>query len=184
MTSINDIADLARIIRERPEWADTLRNILLGQELLELPERFAEFVQQADSNFQAVNERQDGLEAALADFVRETDRNFQAVNERQDRFEARLDDFIRETRNFQLVNENLQAVNERQDRLEARLDDFIRETNRNFQLVNERQDRLEAALPISSGRRTATSSWSTRTSSCSMSGMTCKRPERPSSKPP
>ena len=111
MTSINDIADLARIIRERPEWADTLRNILLGQELLELPERFAEFVQQADSNFHAVNERQDGLEAALTDFVRETDRN------------------------FRMVNENIQAVNERQDRLEARLDDFIQETNRNFQLV-------------------------------------------------
>ena len=32
-TTINDIADLARILREQPEWADTIRgfcNILLG----------------------------------------------------------------------------------------------------------------------------------------------------------
>ena len=54
MTTINDIADLLRIIREQPEWADALRGALLGQELLELPQRFAEFVVIVDRRFAAL----------------------------------------------------------------------------------------------------------------------------------
>ena len=54
MTTINNIADLLRIIREQPEWADALRGALLSQELLELPQRFAEFVAIADKRFAAL----------------------------------------------------------------------------------------------------------------------------------
>ena len=54
MTTINDIADLLRIIREQPEWADALRGALLSQELLDLPQRFAEFVVTADKRFAAL----------------------------------------------------------------------------------------------------------------------------------
>ena len=28
--SVNDITDVARILREQPEWADTIRNLLLS----------------------------------------------------------------------------------------------------------------------------------------------------------
>ena len=59
-TSINDIADLARILRERPEWADTVRSILLSQELVDLPQRFAEFAL-------ATDQRLEGLETDVAD---------------------------------------------------------------------------------------------------------------------
>ncbi len=62
MTTINDINDLARILREKPEWVSTLRNLLLSQELLELPEKFAQFVQTTNDNFQLVNRRLDRLE--------------------------------------------------------------------------------------------------------------------------
>ena len=51
MTTVNDIADVLRIIREQPEWADALRGALLSQELLELPQRFAEFVATTDRRF-------------------------------------------------------------------------------------------------------------------------------------
>ena len=53
-TIINDISDLLRIIREQPEWGDALRGALLGQELLELPQRFAEFVAIVDKRFAAL----------------------------------------------------------------------------------------------------------------------------------
>ena len=62
MTTINDINDLARILREKPEWVSTLRNLLLSQELLDLPEKFAQFVQTTNDNFQLVNRRLDRLE--------------------------------------------------------------------------------------------------------------------------
>ena len=65
MTSVNDISDFARIIREQPEWADTIRSLLLGQELLELPERFAKFVQLTTENFQLIHQRLDNLETRM-----------------------------------------------------------------------------------------------------------------------
>ena len=57
MTTINNIADLVRILKEQPEWADTIRGILLSEELLELPARFAEFVQLTQESHRIINER-------------------------------------------------------------------------------------------------------------------------------
>ena len=58
MTTVNDIADILRIIREQPEWADALRAALLSQELLEMPQRltqltaaFTEFVETSNKRF-------------------------------------------------------------------------------------------------------------------------------------
>lgn len=58
-TIINDVSDLARIIREQPEWADTLRGLLLGQEVLDLPQRLAQFAELTSQNFQLAHERQE-----------------------------------------------------------------------------------------------------------------------------
>ena len=54
MTTVNDFTDILRIIREQPEWGDALRGALLSQKLLELPERFAEFVETANKRFAAL----------------------------------------------------------------------------------------------------------------------------------
>ena len=61
-TTITDIADLVRILNEQPEWRDTIRAILLGRELLELPQQFAEFVRVTEENNRLVAERLDRLE--------------------------------------------------------------------------------------------------------------------------
>jgi outer membrane murein-binding lipoprotein Lpp len=70
MTTINNIADLARILREQPEWAEAIRSLLLSRELLELPERFAELAERVTAlteamnhNFELVNKRLDNLES-------------------------------------------------------------------------------------------------------------------------
>lgn len=86
MTTIRDIADFVRIINEQPEWNDTIRGILLGRELLELPQRFAEFVRVTEENNRLVAERLGRLEADMADMKdwrTETTR-------RLDRIEGRL----------------------------------------------------------------------------------------------
>ena len=54
--TINNIGDLARILREQPEWADTIRGLLLGEELLNLPAQLAEFVQVSQENNRQVRE--------------------------------------------------------------------------------------------------------------------------------
>ncbi len=66
MTTINDITDLIRLLQEEPAWAETLRNVLLTKELLELPETFAAFVTETRENFRAVNQRLESLETGQA----------------------------------------------------------------------------------------------------------------------
>ncbi len=66
MTSINNIDDLARILREQPEWADAIRSLLLSKELLDLPNQFAKFVETTNRNFQLVYERLERLESDVA----------------------------------------------------------------------------------------------------------------------
>ena len=61
MTTINDINDLARILRENPEWADTLRSLLLSQELQNLPQTTAELA----IAVKAVHDRMEGLEGEV-----------------------------------------------------------------------------------------------------------------------
>ncbi len=74
MTSINDIADLARILNEQPEWADTIRSLLLSEELLNLPARFAEFVQLTQESNRITNERLERLETVVGQLATRTGR--------------------------------------------------------------------------------------------------------------
>ena len=64
MTTINNIADLVRILKDQPEWAESIRSILLSQELLDLPAQFANFVQLTSQNLELVHERLGHLETA------------------------------------------------------------------------------------------------------------------------
>ncbi len=96
MTSVNDISDFARIIREQPEWADTIRSLLLGQELLELPERFAEFVQLTTENFRLVHQRLDNLDTRMDSLdtrMDNLDTRMDNLDTRMDRLEGRFGNF-------------------------------------------------------------------------------------------
>ena len=87
MTTVHDIADVVRIIREQPEWADTIRSILLSKELLDLPQRFAEYAEASDRRFARI-------ETALAEFVESTNRRLEALEGGQAKLEegqARLE---------------------------------------------------------------------------------------------
>ena len=44
MTNINDIADLAQVLQDNPQWRDIIRAILLGDEMLEIPGRIADLI--------------------------------------------------------------------------------------------------------------------------------------------
>lgn len=45
-TTINDVNDLHRILRENPEWRDQIRSLLLTEEVLELPATLAALTQE------------------------------------------------------------------------------------------------------------------------------------------
>ena len=91
-TAVADIADLVKILREQPEWAETLRSVLLSKELLEMPEklaqltaRFEEFVAQQKEINQRVAEQLAQLTAQVS------------------RLTTRLEEFIAEQREINRV---------------------------------------------------------------------------------
>ena len=51
METINNIEDLMRILREKPEWAEAVRNVLLTKALLELPNTLAQFTRGDSGKF-------------------------------------------------------------------------------------------------------------------------------------
>ena len=112
MTTINDIADFARILREQPEWTDTIRAILLGKDLLDLPEQVAEFVRLTNQRLQQLETQYDTLDDRLARFIEATDRNFQTVHDRLERIETDVID----------IKTNLVNVNGRIDQIDGKLD--------------------------------------------------------------
>ena len=64
MTNINDIADLAQVLQDNPQWRDIIRGILLGDEMLEIPGRVAALVSVTEMIVQKL-ERLDAGQARL-----------------------------------------------------------------------------------------------------------------------
>ena len=65
MTIINTIEDLVRLLDENPQWVEALRARLLTRELLELLERFSQFIAETNQFVEAADRRFDALEAGL-----------------------------------------------------------------------------------------------------------------------
>ena len=129
MTTINDIADLARILREQPEWADTIRSILLGQELLAMPARLAELVEAVQEIRNIVlTEEMLTLPARFDEFVQLTQETHRQVNERLALLEANIERLNVSVESLEGSVESLggsvERLNGRMDRLEGRFGNF------------------------------------------------------------
>lgn len=89
-TKIDTIEDLIRVLDDHPEWLEALRMRLLTRELLELPQRLAEFIEAANQRFDRVEERLDRIEGRQDRVEGRLDR----IEGRQDRAEALLGKLI------------------------------------------------------------------------------------------
>ena len=65
MAVINTMEDLIRLLDEKPKWVEALRVRLLTRELIELPEKFAEFVKVTNERFDKLEGRLDRLESQV-----------------------------------------------------------------------------------------------------------------------
>jgi hypothetical protein len=65
MATINTIEDLLRVLDENLQWLEALRARLLTRELLELPEKFAQFVAATEKRFDNVEQRPGNVETAV-----------------------------------------------------------------------------------------------------------------------
>ncbi len=67
MTTINTMQDFTRLLREHPEWRDELRRELLTDELLELPQMLARFIEAANRRFSNIEEDVAQIRADMGD---------------------------------------------------------------------------------------------------------------------
>ena len=112
--TVDDYHDLVRLVQQHPEWKSELRQLLLSDELLSLPDMVRELTashQRAEERLAGVEKRLTGAEERLA-----------GAEERLARAEERLSS----------VEERLSSVEERLSSVEERLSD-----------VEERLSRLE-----------------------------------------
>ena len=66
MTNINDIADLAQVLQDNPQWRDIIRAILLGDEMLEIPRRIADLISVNEMIVERLESGQAKLESGQA----------------------------------------------------------------------------------------------------------------------
>ena len=130
MTTINTSDDLLRLLREDPVFYAEARRLVLSDELLALPKRFAALDNRVDSFIEeqrATNQRVDN-------FIEEQ----QATNEEQRGFNERVDNFIEEQRVF---NEEQRVTNRR---LEAAIGDLRGDVA--YRIARERADDIAEEL--------------------------------------
>ena len=65
MTMINTLEDLLRLLRQDEEFKAAVRRELLTEELLALPQRFAEYTKANDARLDRMNARFDGIDTRL-----------------------------------------------------------------------------------------------------------------------
>ncbi len=144
MTTIHTIEDLIKILDERPEWNEALRVRMLSQELLNLPQSFAEFAESTDRRLAALETSLTALETTLAEFMAST-------NERLSTLETTLAEFMAST-NERLSTlettlvEFMASTNERLSTLETTLVEFMASTERRFIALEAGQNRIEDRL--------------------------------------
>ena len=91
--TIHTIEDLIRILDDHPEWTDALRARLLTRELIELPEKFTQFVAEMNSFVTKMNSfvaEMNSFVAEMNSFVAEMNRFVEATNRRFDALENRV----------------------------------------------------------------------------------------------
>ncbi len=130
--------ELLRVLVERPDWLERVRQVVLTRELLSLPEAVQELVEA----HQRSEERLTRLEATVQELVEAHRRS----EERLTRLEATVQELVEVQRRHE---ERLASVEERLARLEATVQELVEVQRRHEERlasVEERLARLEATV--------------------------------------
>jgi hypothetical protein len=158
-SGVNDLQDFLRLLRERPEWLDEVRRVVLTDELLALPRELAEAQLRTDARFAELaeaiqrlglrfEEAQRRNEEQLAELRRQTDVRFAELAEAQRRNEEQLAELRRQTdaRFAELAEaqrrneEQLAELRRQTDARFAELAEAIRQLTLRFEEAQQRND--------------------------------------------
>lgn len=88
--AINTIEDLTRILRERPEWRDEMRKLVLTDELLTLPHRFSEYAASTDRRLDELTQIVQELAQSLQELTQRFEQYAEITNRRVSNLEGRV----------------------------------------------------------------------------------------------
>ena len=106
---IATVEDLVRVLDRHPQWLEALRGRLLTRELLEMPQKLAEFAAAAERRFAAVEGRLDTLERRL-ELV---ERRLELVERRLEALERRVEALERQMQQIRIDIAPLKAAHAR-----------------------------------------------------------------------
>jgi len=124
MDTINTIDDFLQVLDENPKWVEALRARLLSRQLIELPEKFAQFIEATDKRFENFEQRLDR-------FIEATDKRFEMLEQR-----------------FEMLDKRFEMLEQRFERLEQRLDRFIEATDKRFENLETRVQSIQNDVSI------------------------------------
>ena len=133
MATISTIDDFIRVLDENPAWREAVRSRILTKELLELPDRFARFVEHTEEfreRTEAFMERTEAFMERTEAFMEATDRRFEEVDRRIEETNRRFEAFVERTEAFmarteafmEMAIQRFEAIDRRFERIEQRLD--------------------------------------------------------------
>ena len=126
-------------LEEQPDFRASVRRHLLTQELLELPERFAEYSV-------ATERRLTNLETTLASFMESTELRLQALEQGQDELKSDMSEVKAE---LAKVHTRLDSMDGRLDSMDGRFDSMDRRLDRmdgRFDSMDRRLDRMDGRM--------------------------------------
>ena len=88
--AINTIEDLTRILRERPEWRDEMRKLVLTDELLTLPQRFSEYAASTDRRLDELTQIVQQLAQNMQELTQRFEQYAEITNRRVSNLEGRV----------------------------------------------------------------------------------------------
>ena len=106
---IATVEDLVQVLDQHPQWLEALRGRLLTRELLEMPQKLAEFAAAAERRFAAVEGRLDTLERQL-ELV---ERRLELIERRLEALERRVEALERQMQQIRIDIAPLKAAHAR-----------------------------------------------------------------------
>jgi DNA repair exonuclease SbcCD ATPase subunit len=129
---IKEFEDLLNLLRERPDYLEKLRMLILTKELLELPVKFEEFRREVNQRFDEVDKRFEEIDRRFD----EVDKRFEEIDRRFDEVDRRFDEI---DKRFEEVDKRFDEVDRRFDEVDKRFD----EVDKRFEKVDKRLEKLE-----------------------------------------
>ena len=141
MTTINNIEDFLRILREDEAVRSAVRRELLSEELLALPERMSalvksveEYKESTDKRFDIVESRLDRQDEMLREYKESTDKRFDIVESRLDR----QDEILRQ--HSEMLKEHSEILSQHKESTDQRFDIVINRLDRQHEMYRQQHD--------------------------------------------